>query len=213
MRPKGVRERTRELARSEYELVESWTDRLMRVRLATLVDLCARLYFEDHPVSVVLRCFRQVDSLLSGPAQYRTGTDFEFRSLACMDELRPVIGEMSTRPVEAVAFEEQDRIREPLLSIPPLVILGEAGPDCHFNLVCWNEANALAEGVQRPYRAASNIAAEGFHEPIDSFGLVAPMSELVERYEDVPTSREGAAAEIIRILDAFRATAPWPITE
>jgi hypothetical protein len=37
----------------------------LRVRLMTLIDLCARLYFDDHLVSVVLRCYRQVDDLLT----------------------------------------------------------------------------------------------------------------------------------------------------
>jgi hypothetical protein len=199
--------------RSERDIVESWTDRRMRVRLTTLINLCAGLGFDDHPVSTVLRCFGQLESCVSDPAQVRSGSDFEARALACAAGLRPIIGEMSARPIEAVPFDEQDGALEPLLAIPPWTILGEAGPDCYFNLICWNEANALAEGMQRPYRAASRISAEGFHEPTDAFGLVAPMAELTERYEDHPAERDGTAAEIVRVLDDFRAHAPWPITE
>ena len=68
-------------------------------------------------------------------------------------------------------------------------------------------------GNWRPARAARHIATEGFHGPTDAFGLVAPMTELAERYEDVPGSRDATGAEIIRILDAFRAQAPWPIID
>ena len=33
-----------------------------------------------------------------------------------------------------------------------------------------------------------------FHQPLDRFGLIAPMTELAERYEDRPDEREGTAA-------------------
>jgi hypothetical protein len=67
--------------------------------------------------------------------------------------------------------------------------------------------------VQRPYLAARHIAAEDFHQPLDRFGLIAPMTELAERYEDRPDDRAAIGAEIGAQLDAFRARAPWPITE
>jgi hypothetical protein len=65
--------------------------------------------------------------------------------------------------------------------------------------------------VQRPYLAARHIASEDFHEPADRFGLVAPMTELAERYEDRPDERADTAVEIAAELDAFRLRAPWPI--
>jgi hypothetical protein len=80
-------------------------------------------------------------------------------------------------------------------------------------LVCWNQANAVAEGAQRPYRAARAISAEGLHEPVDAFGLIEPMTALTEHYEDVPEAREATGAEIMRVLDAFRAAAPWPLPD
>jgi hypothetical protein len=77
--------------------------------------------------------------------------------------------------------------------------------------VCWNEANSLVEGVQTPYRAARHIANEALHEPDDPFGLIAPMTELAERYEDHPASREATAADVRAALSDFLARAPWPV--
>jgi hypothetical protein len=82
--------------------------------------------------------------------------------------------------------------------------------------VCWNEANSLVEGVQTPYRAARHIANEPFHDPDDPFGRSAssrPMTELAERYEDHPASREATAADVRAALSDFLAEAPWPIVE
>ena len=100
-----------------------------------------------------------------------------------------------------------------LTAVPPLMILGDSGPESHFDLVCWNEANSLAENVQRPYLAARHIASEDVHAPRDRFGLVGPMTELAERYEDRPDEREEIAIDIARELDAFRARGPWPVPE
>ncbi len=33
-------------------------------------------------------------------------------------------------------------------------VLGELGPESPFDLICWNAANCLVEGVRRPYWAA-----------------------------------------------------------
>jgi hypothetical protein len=111
------------------------------------------------------------------------------------------------------SLDEQDGVRDVLVSVPPWTILGECERESHFDLVCWNEANALAEKMQRPYLAARHIAAEDFHQPLDRFGLIAPMTDLAERYEDRQAEREEIAAEITRELEAFRARAPWPITD
>ena len=211
MRPPGARERIRDVARAELDVVESWTDRRLRVELTALVDVSARLVFNDHPVAWVLRCYALVDSLLDVSGQVRTGTDFEVRCLRFVEELRPIVGEVAARPIEEVPFPEQDDLFLPLVSAPARVILGDDGPDSQFNLVCWNQANAVLEGVQRPYRAARGISAVGFHEPVDVFGLIEPMTVLTERYEDVPEAREATAAEIVRALEAFQAAAPWPL--
>jgi hypothetical protein len=198
----------RELGTAERRLVESWHERALRVQLTVFVDLCARLWFGDHGVTAVLRRFDAVAALLDDPGQVRTGTDFETRCLAAVRELQPMISGMSGR-----SLDEQDGVRDVLVSVPPWAILGECERESHFDLVCWNEANALAEHVQRPYLAARHIAAEDFHQPLDRFGLIAPMTELAERYEDRPGDRVMISAEIEAQLDAYRARAPWPITE
>jgi hypothetical protein len=171
-----------------------------------LIDLCARLWFGDHGVDVALRRFDVVEGLLDDPAQTRTGSDFEMRCLAAVDELAPLVSGLSSR-----SLDEQDGVRDVMVSVPPWTILGECEQESHFDLVCWNEANALAEHVQRPYLAARHIAAEDFHQPLDRFGLIAPMTELAERYEDRPDERDTTAAAICEALDGFRARAPWPL--
>jgi hypothetical protein len=211
MRPAGVLQRVRELQDREWDLVHSWSDRALRVHVTSFVNLCARQWHHDHPMTTVLRRYREVIALLSDPRQRRTGSDFETRSLACVEQLRPLIGDLAERDVAEVTFEQQECAREPLLWIPPMTILGEAGPGWPFHLLCWNEANSLAEGVQTPYRAARHIATEAFHEPDDPFDLIAPMTELAERYEDYPSSRETTATEVRSVLSDFLARAPWPI--
>jgi hypothetical protein len=118
----------------------------------------------DHGIDVVLRRFDAVAGLLDDPDQTRTGTDFETRCLDAVRELAPIVSGLSGR-----SLDEQDSVRDVLVSIPPWTILGECERESHFDLVCWNEANALAEHVQRPYLAARHIAAEDFHEPVDRF--------------------------------------------
>ena len=137
-----------------------------------------------------------------------TGSDFETRCLGAVYELRPVVTGLSTGSSDA-----QDSVVDVLTRVPPLMILGECDDESHFDLICGNEANALAEGVQRPYLAARHIASEDFHEPVDRFGIVGPMTELAVRYEDRPEERDALALEIARQLDAYRARAPWPIPE
>ena len=208
VRPIGVRERMRELGVAERQLIESWTDRALRVQLTAFVDLAARLWFGDHGPGVVLRRLDAVAALLEDPHQVRTGSDFETRCLNAVRELRHVVGGLSQASLDA-----QDGVLDVLTQIPPLAILGECDRESHFDLVCWNEANSLAEQVQRPYLAARHIASEDVHAPVDRFGIVEPMTELAVRYEDRPDERDAVAVEIVRRLDAFRARAPWPITE
>ena len=104
---------------------------------------------------MVLRRFDSVVALLGDPGQMRTGSDFETRCLAAVHELRPIVGGLSQAPLDA-----QDSVVHVLTTIPPLTILGECGPESHFDLVCWNEATSVAENVQRPYLAARHIASE-----------------------------------------------------
>lgn len=205
VRPGGVRDRVRVLVEQERALVDSWHDRRLRVELCRFVDLCAGLWNNDHPVFTVVESYRTLRRLLAEPGQLRTGTDFEARCFAALEALRPALDNVRS-------WEEADVVIAPLLRIPPLTILGETSPDWAFDLVCWNEANGLAEQVRRPYGAAVAIANEGFHQPTDVFELVAPMTELMIRYEDLPETREATGDQIRRVLEDFRARVPWPVT-
>jgi hypothetical protein len=144
---------------------------------------------------------------MDDPRQRRTGSDVETRSLVCIDQLRPLIGDLVERDPAEVQFDQLERACDPLLWIPPMTILREASLGWPFKLLCWNEANSLVEGSQTPYRAARHIASEAFHEPDDPFDLITPMTQLAVRYEDHPSSRESTAAEVGAGLSEFLARA------
>ena len=128
MRPAGVRQRVRELQDQEWDLVHSWTDRALRVHITSFVNLCARQWHHDHPMTTVLRRYHEVIALLGDPRQLRTRTDFETRSVECVERLRPLIGDLAGRNAADVPFEQLEQARDPLLWIPPMTILGEASP-------------------------------------------------------------------------------------
>lgn len=209
MRPPGVRQRVTELLDSEWDRVHSRPEHLLRVHLASFVNLCARLWYSDHPATTVLRRYQEVCVYRQDATQVMTHSDFENRSIACADQLQPAIGWVTERSVDDISFDEQEAVREPLLRIPPTALLGEAGPENYFHLVCWNAANSLIEGFETPYRAARQIANMGFHQPADPFGLVTPMTDLAMRYEDRPEQRAEIAPEITATLSGYVARAPW----
>ena len=159
----------------------------------------------------MLRKYRDAWWYLDDPEQTRTGTDFERRSIECLRTLRPQLGDLVDF-AEAASFDEQENAVEPLLRIPPTLVLGRVGDDCYFHLACWNEANALAEGVQTPYRAARRVINMKIHEPPDVYGLIAPLTGLVERYEDEPDTRPATGATTRAVFSDYRERAPWPLT-
>src|SRR5690348_17787494 len=108
MRPAGVRQRVRELQDREWHLVRSWSDRALRVQLTSFVNLCARQWHHDHPMTTVLRRYQEVIVLLDDPHQLRTTSDFETRSIACVEQLRPFIGDLAARDATEVSFEQQE---------------------------------------------------------------------------------------------------------
>lgn len=209
MRPPGVRQRVTELLDREWNDIHSRPERLLRVHVASFLNLCARLWYSDHPVTTVLKRYQEVCAYRDDTSQLMTHSDFENKSFACVDQLHPDIGWVAGRPVEDITFDEQEQARGPLLRVPPAVLLGEADPESYFHLVCWNEANSLAEGFETPYRAARQIANMGFHQPADPFGLVDPLAGLAMRYEDHPEERGEVADRIGAVLAAYLARAPW----
>ncbi|HEX2300067.1 MAG TPA: hypothetical protein VHH34_16405 [Pseudonocardiaceae bacterium] len=209
MRPPGVRQRVTELLDSEWAHVHSRPEHLLRVHVTSFLNLCARLWYSDHPTTTVLKRYQEVRSCWDDKSQVRTYSDFEDKSLACIEQLHPEIGWVTERPVEDITFDEQESVRGTLLRVPPTVLLGEAGPHSYFQLVCWNEANSLIEGFETPYRAARQIANMGFHHPADPFGLIDPLADLAMRYEDYPEERGRVAEEITAVLSAYVTRAPW----
>ncbi len=138
-----------------------------------------------------------------------THSGFENKSIACVEQLCPELAELAEMSAEDIPFDEQEDARELLLRVPPMTLLGEVNPECYFHLVCWNEANSLVEGVETPYRAARQIANEGFHNPADPYGLIEPLADLAVRYEDHPDERGETGEEIIALLAAYITRVPW----
>ena len=209
MRPPGVRQRVTDLLDSEWNYVHSRPEHLLRVHLTSFINLCARLWYSDHPVTTVLKRYQEAYAYRDDVSQVMTHSDFENKSVACLEQLYPEIGWVTERSVEDVTFDEQESVREPLLRIPPMALLGEVSPESYFHLVCWNEANSLVEGFETPYRAARQIANMGFHHPADPFGLIDPLADLAMQYEDYPEQRGELAVEITALLSTYLSRAPW----
>lgn len=209
MRPPGVRQRIEHLLDSEWNYVHSRPEHLLRANLTSFISLCGRLWYSDHPVTTILKRYHEACAYLDDPSQVKTHSDFENKSIACVEQLRPEIGELAGKPAENISLDEQEDAREPLLRIPPMTLLGEVNPECYFHLVCWNEANSLIEGVQTPYRAARQIANMGFHNAADPYGLVDPLTDLAVRYEDYQDERSETGQEIAALLAVYVTLVPW----
>ena len=206
-------ERVRAAAAAERATVASWTDRQLGLALCSFVTGCGRQAFSDHSVLVPIRMWKRVDEFVGDSSQRRTGSDFERRCLAAFEQLRPVVEPLAAGLPTDVWLDAYDAAEPMIVDVPVRSILGVSdGPDRHFDLICWNEASALAEGNNTPYFAAGGITSVAIFRPADPFGLLEPLSELRTRYEDEPDSRETTGAEITALLDDFRARAPWPIT-
>jgi hypothetical protein len=210
MRPAGVLQRFREVKQSEWDHVYSRPENTFRAQLMRFVNLSGRLSFYDLAARAVLTGYREAYALIDDPGQRRTGTGFERRSMDCVRELHPVVGAYATGLPETASVVEEDRLWKPLVDIPPTILLGSAGLEQSFDMVCWNDANCLLEGITTPWLAAREIANLGYHQPADRFGLVSPLGDLAERYEDFPEQRAETAEEITAVLLRFLDVAPWP---
>jgi hypothetical protein len=210
MRPAGVHRRFLELKDEEWARVHMHPANEFRTTLMTFLNLTGRLRFHDLPEREVLIAFDQAYAMVDDSSQRRTSTEFERRSIECLRHLHPLVGDYAAGLPDAASVEVEDALREPLVAVPAIDLLGEAGPEPSFRLVCWNTANCLAEGIGTPYLAARTIANMGYHDSggqLDRYGLVAPLSELAERCEDHPDQRAAAASEITDALMRFLAAA------
>ena len=210
VRPAGVLERFREVRQAEWDVVYSRPGNAFRARLMSFINLSGRLRFYDLAERTVLTEFQEAYSLVEDSTQRRTGTAFERRSIDCLRRLHPVVGAYAAGLPETASVVEEEQLREPLVTTPPTTLLGSAGLEQSFDMVCWNDANCLVEGVTTPWLAARGIANLGYHQPADVYGLVSPLGELAERYEDFPEGRSETAEEITAVLMRFLDVAPWP---
>lgn len=209
MRRDGVYQRFVELREERARRARRHPECRLRAALASFIGLCGRRWYEDHPVSRTLDAYYDVILSLDDPAQVRTGTDFEERCIDCIEQLRPEIVDLA-KVASSLTLEEEDAASGPLLRIPPIALLGEINDQCYFHMICWNDANCVAEEVVEPYWAARGIANMGFFEPDDPYGLVEPLTALAERYEDYSEEREVVAAEITTLLATYLTRVPWP---
>jgi hypothetical protein len=210
MRPTGVYRRFLELKDEEWARVRARPEDEFRILLMTFLNLSGRLRFYDLSERAVLAAFHMAYAVAEDPTQRRTGSGFEHRSIECLRRLHPLIGDYAAGLPDTASVEVEDALRESLVVVPATVLLGQAGVEQSFRLVCWNTASCLAEGIGTPYLAARTIANMGHHDrtgQLDVYGLVAPLTELAERSEDHPDQRTAAAAEITAVLTNFLAIA------
>ena len=211
MRPAGVRQRVRELQDREWDEVHSWSDQALRVHVTSFVNLCARQWHHDHPMTTVLRRYREVIALLDDPQQLRTGSDFETRSLASVEQLRPLIGDLAERDAADVPFEptgtcarpaavdptnDDPRRSESWLAVPPAVL--ERG-----------ELSRRGSSDALPRRAAHRN--RGIPRTRRSI-RPRPTDDRTRRtLRGLPSLRETTATEVGSVLSDFLAHAPWLI--
>jgi len=210
-RPPGVIERFRELTADDRNHARRHPELRLRLEVADFVVLSARQRYRDVALDRTADQFWTAWFALREPDQHLTHTDFEDRSIACLRRLHPLIDGYAERHPDADPLDVDDGLRRLFVDVPPQVLLGELGPNSSFDLLCWNAANSVAEGVKRPYFAARPVVHAAYHHPADPFGIVAPLTELAERYEDCPDDRPAIAEEITAVLTRFLEVAPWPL--
>jgi hypothetical protein len=211
VRPAGVLQRFRGLVAEDARHVDAHPELRLRTELTRFVHVAARQWYADLPLSSAMDSLWTTAGYLYDPTQLRTETDFESRSVDCLQQLRRAVEEFTSRHPDATPIEVDDSLLGPFVHVPPTVLLGGEGPDSHFDLICWNAANSLLEGIRRPYWAAQPVVHAGYHRPADVYGLLPALAPLTERYEDYPDEREETAEEIAAVLTRFLDVAPWPL--
>ena len=209
-RPLGVVERFRELTADDRDHSRAHPELHLRIELTAFMVVSARQRYQDLPLGTTIDQFYTTWFALREPAQRRTHSEFENRSIECVRRLHPLVDGYAERNPDADPLDVDDALRRLFVDVPPQVVLGELGPNSSFDLICWNAANSLAEGVKRPYFAARPVVHAAYHRPADPYELLPQLSPLAERYEDHPESRAETADEITAVLLRFLDVAPWP---
>ena len=210
-RPLGVVERFRQLTAENRNYVRAHPELRLRLEVADFLVLSARQRYQDLAFDTTVNQFWTAWFALREPEQHLTHSDFEDRSIACVRQLHPLIDGYAERHPAADPLDVEDGLRRLLVDVPPQVVLGELGSNSSFDLICWNAANSVVEGIKRPYFAGRPIVHAACHRPADPFGVVPPLVELTERYEDHPDDRSAVAEEITAVLTRFLEVAPWPV--
>lgn len=210
-RPLGVLERFRALIADDRRYADGRPELRLRIALTDFLHVAARQRYQDLPVGAALDQFYAAYFALREPGQRHTGSDFERRSIDCVRQLHPVVDGYEERHPDTDPLDTEDGLRRLFVDVPPQVVLGELRSNSSFDLICWNAANSLIEGVKRPYFAARPIVHAAYHRPTDTYGLVTPLASLTERYEDRPDDRPAVAEEITAVLARFLEVAPWPL--
>lgn len=205
-RPAGVVERIRATQAAERQVAHELR---LRNGLAALVTASGTQGFADHAFASDLDLLDEVSVWVDDARQWRSGTEFERRSLAYLYDFRAKLGATRSRTGGSLSFDDEEVLREETLVDVRRALLGDDGAD-FFELVCWNEANSVAEGVRRPYIAASAISSMALHDPNDRYDLIPPLAEARIQYEDQPESRAEVNDEITNRLADYASRAGWP---
>jgi hypothetical protein len=203
-------ERFQALRAEEQERVRMHPQLRFRIELTDFITVSARQYDSDLPVGTAVGVFYEVYFLLRDRTHLRTNTDFERRCIASLYELHPLVDGYAERHPDADVLDVDDAMRDLFVSIPLRLVLGESRPAGNFDLICWNGAHALVEGIRLPFWAAFPIVHAAYHRPADPYGIVPPLTTLTERYVDHPDDRDAVADDIAAVLTRFLEVAPWP---
>jgi hypothetical protein len=175
-------------------------DLSLRHAVVDLVSGCATQYYADHALSEDLERLDRARGLLHTDDQYRVGSRFE---TVCLDAVEQLIDAASPRRERTNDLDVHDDLRRVVVDVPARVILGRNDEEAPGDLLCWNEANCLLEGVTGTYRCASAISVLGFLGASDRYRVVDPLIDLRRRYEADPKARPELDVEIREVSSTF----------
>lgn len=175
-------------------------DLSLRYAVVDLVSGCATQYYADHALSEDLERLDRARGLLHRDDQYRVGSRFE---TVCLDAVDQLVDAASPRRERTNDLDVYDDLRRVVVDVPARVILGRNDEEAAGDLLCWNEAKCLLEGVTGTYRCASAISVLGFLGAADRYRVVDPLIDLRRRYEADPKARPELDVEIREVSSTF----------